>query len=301
MASPAFLEDWRRTLPLRWRGLVLPYAKGLGGLLAAYAGATALFQPWGLGLWWSFWVPMALSLLLCWWLWRPWHLLAANAKGESRRLPLMLLWFLFVVASHSLREYLHLRLGQVREVHRVAELAQPGAAVFFFLRGPYYLDKAHRGRYVDARVFKGKNGERTNHATYSYACPLLASPADTVAAPLAWLGYSYDEDLGNNLPTSDVQWRALNFGLRYDARLDSATLTNFTYLQRPEAPSLDLTLAVQASRLHVPNEPLLLLPLREPFAARGRHSLRLALGVALWGSLVVVGLLLAMPLRLEYS
>jgi hypothetical protein len=29
--------------------------------------------------------------------------------------------------------------------------------------------------------------------------------------------------------------------------------------------------------------------------------LRLALGVPLWGSLLIVGLLLVMPLRLEYS
>jgi hypothetical protein len=164
MASPAFLEGWRRTLPLRWRGLVLPYAKGLGSTLAAYAGATALFQPWGLGFWWSFWVPMGLSLLLCWWLWRPWHLLATGSKGESRRLPLLLLWFLVVVACHSLRSYLHLRLGEVREVQRVAELAQPGAAIFFFLRGPFYADKAHHGRYVDTGFVKSKDGNRSYYA-----------------------------------------------------------------------------------------------------------------------------------------
>jgi hypothetical protein len=303
MPAPAFLVDWRRTLPLRWRGLLVPYGKRLATTLAAYAGATALLRPWAWGMWWSFWVPMALSLLLAWWLWQPWHLLARGAKGESRRLPLLLLWFLVVVVCHSLREYLHLRLGQVREVHHVAELAQPGAAVFFFLRGPFYADKAHHGRYVNTGFVKSKNGNRSYYATYAYACPLLASPADTAATPSAWLGYSASLDLGNNLVTSDVKWASLNFGLRADARLDSTNLADFTYLERPEAPSPALLRAIGASPLRgaTAAEPLLLLPVREPFAARGRHALRLALGVACWGSLVILVLLLVMPLRLEYS
>jgi hypothetical protein len=100
-----------------------------------------------------------------------------------------------------------------------------------------------------------------------------------------------------------VKWASLNFGLRADARLDSTNLADFTYLERPEAPSPALLHALRASPLAgaPAAEPLLLLPVREPFAARGHHPLRLALGVVGWGSVVVVGLLLAMPLRLEYS
>jgi hypothetical protein len=302
-SGPAFWVDWRRSLPLRWRAMVVPYGKGLAFLLLAYAGATALFRPWALGMWWSLWVPMALSVLLCWWLWQPWGLLARDAKGESRRLPLLLLWVLVVLACHSLREYLHYRLGEVRTVHHVAELAQPGEAVFFFLRGPSYPDKAHHGRYLNTRFTKSKNGTRSYYTVYSYACPLLASPADTTTAPRAWLGYSYHETLGDNLTPSDVQGRSLNFGLRCDAQLDSANLADFSYLQRPEDPSPNLERAVQASRLSRASAAplLLLLPMHEPFASRGHHSLRLALGVPLWGSLLIVGLLLVMPLRLEYS
>ena len=48
---PAFLAAWWHTIPLRLRYLVRPYVKAIGGYLAAYAGATALLQPWLLGGW----------------------------------------------------------------------------------------------------------------------------------------------------------------------------------------------------------------------------------------------------------
>ncbi|MGI4761417.1 MAG: hypothetical protein ACRYF0_11955 [Janthinobacterium lividum] len=303
MASPrpVFLAAWRRTLPLRWHGLVVPYGRALLLLLAAYAGATALLRPWALGMWWALGVPLALSLLLVWWLWRRWALLARSDRGDWRGLPLMLTWFLVIVACNSLREYLHARLGEVREVYRAADLAQPGAAVFFFLRGPFYAAKIHHGRYISTSFIKSKNGNRAYYATYAYACPLLASPADMATTPRAWLGYFFNQNLGNNLVTSEVEQISRDFGRRADARLDSANLADFTYLQRPEDPSPDLLQAVRASRLGTSAAPLLLLPVRESFTVRGQHAWRLALGVTFWGSVVVVGLLLVVPLRLEYS
>ena len=179
MAGPAFFISWRGTLPVRWRGLLVPYGQALGIFVVGYAGATAAGQPWLLGHWWSLGVPALAALGVCWWLWRPWALLAANSRGETRRLPLWLLWIVLVLLGWNLRNYLRYRLGEVREVRSVQALARPGNAVFFRLHGSFYLDRAHVGRYPSSHVNTLKGGTKEYFATYDYACPLLAAAADT--------------------------------------------------------------------------------------------------------------------------
>lgn len=292
-ATPGFLADWRRSLPLRLRGLVLPYGRALGVFVAGYAGATALFEPWALGRWWGFGV--------CWGLWRPWALLARNHKGETRRLPLLFVWMLLIAVGWNTREYLRYRLGDVRDVGNVRELARPGEAVFFRLHGPCYPAKADLGRHAAWEVRKEKNGTQTYFAAAYYACPLLADAADTtdiLVTPPAWLAYTYQTQLGANLPPGERNWRYLNFVARADARLDSLNLTAFTYLLREEHPGPGLYQAVQASRLApTTGTALLLMPVQAPFAARGGNSRRLVLWLTLIGSAFVVFLLCVMPLR----
>jgi hypothetical protein len=178
MASPepAFWANWRRTLPTRWRRLMLPYFKALAFFGAGYGGATAIFRPWALGGWWTFGASLLASLGICWGLWRPWSLLARNYKGESRRLPLYFTLLLLVLLGYGLRQVLHARLGQVRDLHSVRELTQPGAATFFRLRGPFYPDKLHRGNYTVTDFTQSKNGTRSYYTGCYYACPCCLRP-----------------------------------------------------------------------------------------------------------------------------
>lgn len=297
----AFLATWWRTIPLRLRYLVRPYALALASYLAAYAGATALWQPWALGGWWTFGVPFAAGLGVCWWLWRPWALLARNYKGESRRAPLLFVWLLCLVVSPNVRQGLHARLGAVRDLRSVRELAQPGAAVFFRLHGPFYIDKLRRGHYTSTDFSKSKGGTKTYYGSCFYACPLVSAAADTATTrPVpAWLGYTYREELGYNLLPGELNWRYTNFVVRSDAQFDTLTLTHFTYLEREEAPAAGLSCAVQASPLasRVRGEPLLLTPVQTPFAQRGLSSFMLALVMMLIGSAIITFLLLVMTLR----
>jgi len=301
MAGPAFFTAWLGTLPVRWRGLLVPYGKALGIFLVGYAGATAAVRPWLLGHWWSFGVPLLAGFGVCWWLWRPWALLAANSRGETRRLPLWLLWIVLVLLGWSLRDYLRYRLGEVYDLSSVQALARPGNAVYFRLHGSFYLDRAHVGRYSSSHVNTLKGGTKNYFATYDYACPLLAAAADTSLfrlTPPAWLSYSYRADLGNDLTPGERSWRYQNFVARTDARFDSLPLARFAYLLRVDNPGPAQYRAVRASRL-APyyGSPLLLAPIRAPFAARGAHMLRLGLWLVGLGSSAVIFLLLVMPLR----
>jgi hypothetical protein len=300
-AGPALLAAWRRTLPRRWRGLVVPYGRAVGTFGAGYAAATAVLRPWALGEWWGVGASLAAGLGVCWWLWRPWALLATNAKGESRRLPLMLTWLLCLGLGLSLRAGLYARLGAVRDLASVRELAQPGDAIFFRLRGPFYVAKELRGHFEFFDISRRRNGPKEFYSTCYLACPLLATAPDTARPyrpPRAWLSYRYVEHLGDNLALAEREWRRRNFVARCEARFDTLNLTHFAYLQRPENPEEGAYQAVYAARLNRHTyPPLLLEPVQTPFAQRGRRPLGFALGLLLGGSALIVGLLLVMPLR----
>ena len=247
-------------------------------------------------------MPFAAGLGVCWGLWHPWALLARTHKGESRRAPLVFVWLLCLAVSWNVRQCLYARLGEVRDLHSVRELAQPGSAIFFRLPDSFYVDKLHRGQYATTDFSKSKNGTKTYFAACFYACPLLATAADTTSARLpapAWLGCIYREELGYNLSPGEQNWRYVNFVARTDARFDTLTLAHFTYLEREETPATDLYRAVRASRLapRTGGEPLLLTPVDTPFAMRGLHSLRLAADILLTGSAILIFLLLVMELQ----
>jgi hypothetical protein len=301
-AAQASVATWRRSLPSRWHGLVVPYGQAMGIFLADYVLATSLLRPWPLGGWWSLGVPLVAGLGVCWWLWRPWALLAPNSKGETRRLPLLLVWLLCLGLGLSLREGLYERLGQVRDLVSVRELAQPGPAIFFRLRGPFYPAKALRGHHESFYISTERGGRKHFYSTCDIACPLLAAAADTTrhhVAPLAWLSYTYEEHLGDNLAPAEREWRRENFVTRCEAQFDPLNLRNFSYLQRPEHPSEGAYQATYAARLPAyPDPPLLLEPVHTSFARRGLGALRAAAGVLLGGSALIIGLLLFMPLRL---
>lgn len=286
---------------MRWRSLVGPFVRVLAGFGASYAGATALLKPWLWGYWWSVGVPVLAGLGGCWWLWRPWALLAANAKGESRRVPLLFTWVLLALLGWGLRNYLRYRLGEVRDLRSVHELASPGNAVFFRLRGPFYADQAHLGRCPLLHVTTRKGGSKQYAATSNYAWPLLAAAADTTTyrlTPPAWLSYTYRADLGIDLPPGERSWRYQNFLARADAHFDSLRQRPFTYLLRLDRPGRGQYRAVRASKL-APyyGSPLLLAPIWAPFAERGARTRRLLLWAAGLGGVGISLLLLIMPLR----
>lgn len=282
--------------------LLKPFFKGLGWHLAGYGVATVLLRPWGLGAAWSVVVPLLAGVALAAWLWTPWRILAPNSKGSDGRLgPLLVTLLVCVGAGWCLRQLLHARLGEVRDLRSIHELAQPGNAVFFRLHGPFYLDKPHRGEYTDTSATKNK-GTTTYYAHYYYACPLLASPADTatpVPTVAAWLGYTDDNELGRNLSVGERRWRSLNFFTRCQARFDTLDLGRFTYLERAEAPEAGLFAAVGRSRLSLgsPYESLVLTPVAEDFARRGLVWLPRALSIVLAGSAIVGLMLLATGLQ----
>ena len=293
-----FFTSWFRSWPWRLRCLVGPYFVVLVAFVAGYAGLTTLLRPWALDRWWSIGVPAVAGFGACWLLWHPWALLARNFKGETRRLPLMLVWPIVIAVGVCEYNYLHYRLGAVRDVYSVPELARPNKAYLFRLRGPFVVSRSVTGRYAASECSQGKDGTRHHYATCYYACPVLTNMTDTLVQPAAWLLYSYQEGLGDNLTDGELGWRYQNFLARCDAHLDSLNLQDFAYLVRAEHAYRSAYRAVHASRLAPAcGTPLLLLPVRAAFAGRGSHSLHWALWLASIGSFLVVFLLLVMPLE----
>lgn len=302
VAGEASLASWRQSLPSRWRSLVRPYGQAMSTYVVGYVGATTLLRPWLLGGWWSTGVPLAAGLGVCWWLWQPWAALASNAKGEgeSRRLPLMLVWLLCLCLGLSLRAGLYYRLGPVHTLGSVGELVQPGDAVFFQLRGPFYAARALHGHFESFDITQNRGGPKQFYSTCYLACPLLATAADTAqhqAAPLAWLSYCFKEHLGDDLAPAEREWRRLNFVARCEARFDTLNLTRFSYLERPENLEEGAYQATYAAHLPTRANVPLLAPVQAPLARRGLRPLGWALYLLLGGSALLIGLLLVMPLR----
>ncbi|QKG53383.1 hypothetical protein [Hymenobacter sp. BRD67] len=70
-----------------------------------------------------------------------------------------------------MRNYLRYRVGEVRDLRSVRELAQPGEAVFFRLHSSYYADRPHLGRYAAPHIYILKGGSKRFEASVAYACP----------------------------------------------------------------------------------------------------------------------------------
>ncbi|MFD1467338.1 hypothetical protein ACFQ48_03800 [Hymenobacter caeli] len=296
-----FLSFCVGTLPLRLRCLVKPYLQALVLFVVGFAGLTALLTPWALGYWWSVGVPVTAGFGACWWLWYSWAPLARNYKGETRLAPLVLALATFVTMGFNFNAYLFFRLGEVRDVQNTKELLLPSTAIFFRLRGPFYAGKPMMGRHIVHYSESERGGARRYYAKYYYACPLLAYATDTtniLVTPPAWLGFAYEQFLGENLSFGKLDTRQQDFAVNCEARVKSLNLTNFTYLVRDEEVSNGLYRAVHASRLApTSGTPLLLLPAWTPFAQRGNDSLHWTLLLTAIGSASIVLLLLVMPLR----
>ena len=157
------------------------------------------------------------------------------------------------------------------------------------------------GRHVVHYSESERDGTRRYYAKHYYACPLLAGAMDTtniLVTPPAWLGFAYEQFLGENLSFGKLDTRQEDFVVSCEARVKSLNLKNFTYLVRDEKVSDDLYRAVHTSRLApTSGTPLLLLPAWTPFAQRGNDSLHWTLLFTSIGSASIVLLLLVMPLR----
>lgn len=278
--------------------MAVPYLRAVSIFVGIYVGLVAVFRPWnpGTNVWWRVAAPLVAGFVVCCWLWRPWALLARNVKGESRRLPLLLVWLVIFAAGFNVYNLLHYRLGKVRDLHAVAELAHPGDVFFFRLRGPSEVSKRFTGRESATGMRKQKGGTQKFYATVYYASPLLASATDTVAQPCAWLSHSFEEELGDNLTPGELGWRYQNFLVYSDARFNSLNLNDFTYLVRADIPD-EAYVAAGNSRLPASSSPLLLEAVRVPFSERGLGSFFWAVTLTLGGSILIFLLLLLMPLR----
>ena len=301
--SPHFGDwaAWQASIPRRVRGLLLPYLKAWLGFELAYTGLLLLVRPWRpeTNYWWAVGLPVAGGFAALWWLWRQWALLARNFKGESRRLPLLYAWPVFVVAGLFTYHFLHYRFGEVQVVTDIAELNAPSDAFFFRLRGPFYLGRQLASRTEEVERQTYRSGNWNADASCYYAIPLLRAPADTMASPRAWVSYHFRTDLGQNLSDGETDWRYQNALAYDDAQLDSLNLADFTYLARADRAPQAAYAAVyaSASAKNLNHDILLLESVRAPFAARGMNYLRWGFLLSGLGSAFIVVLLMTMKLR----
>lgn len=290
-------------LTLRIHRLIWPLVQRVGLFLGLYAGGIAAL----LLLWpgvdfpetpLEVWLPALAGLGLVVSLWKPWALLRHNTQWDYRIWPLIFVWFLLISTSWNMYDYLHERLGGVREIHQVAELAQPGPARFFVLKTPFLVSKRFAGAKATSEVL---GRQSTLYGNLYFACPLLATPADTLHPAPAWLEVSYSENLGDNLHLAVADSLYNEFIRRSEAEFMASPLPTFTYLVRAaNSETRDaLRAAVRTSSLAPPAAtiPLIFLPVNEPLDARGSATLPWLLGFGAGGLGLVVLLLLKLPLQ----
>ena len=290
-------RELRTAWQIRRDYLLKPFFKGLGGYVAGFAAATALVRPWGLLYLWSLGGSVLGTLALCAWLWRPWVVIS-NAGRQSRFSALVFVAVLGIALGCSVSALLHARLGEVRDLRSVAQLAQPGEALYFRLHNRFSSPPAYRGEFADTSHTESK-GKKSYYAECYCAYPLLASAADTSRPAAGWLGYSESVKLGTSLPTSEQQRLSSAFFNHCDSSFAKLTV-RFEYLRREENPPDGLYRAVQASRLQPSSQlddPQLYSPLTTPFSQRGWSDLKLVLGIGLCGSAFFTFMLLTLNLR----
>lgn len=191
---------------LRIRRLIGPLVQRVALFLGLYAGLNAALLLLWPGLDFpetplKYWLPILAGLVPVVSLWKPWALLRHNAQWDHRLLPMIVVWFLLVSTCWNLYDYLTERLGQVREIHQLAELAQPGPARFFVLKTPCLVSQRFAGGKATSEVL---GRQATLYGNLYFACPLLATPADTLQPAPAWLGVSYSASLGDDLKQAEA-------------------------------------------------------------------------------------------------
>lgn len=288
---------------LRLHRLIWPLMQRTGLFLGLYVGTNAAL----LLLWpgveisvnlLKYWLPILAGLVPIVSLWKPWALLRHDSQRDHRLPPLAVLWFLLVSTCWNSYDYLGERLGAVREIHQLAELAQPGSARFFVLKTPFIASQRFAGSKVTSEVLGRQSALYGNQY---FACPLLVSPADTLHPAPAWLGVSHFESLGDNLQQDEADSLYNQFIQRSEAGFNRHPLPAFTYLMRAaNSETRDgLCEAVRSSRLAPPPavKPLILLPVNEPLSARGANTLPWLWGLGISSLAVIVLLLLKLPLQ----
>ncbi|RZK21460.1 MAG: hypothetical protein EOO56_11295, partial [Hymenobacter sp.] len=295
---------FQETLRLKLRYILWPYTRVL---LALVAGAAlfhvALFKalpqyepPDWL---WTFVGPLVgglLVVLLA--LWPNFRLIKEKqaGKGSLGQLLAIVALAIFALTWSSGGHYLRAMLSPLQPLPTLAELSRYAPTRYYQVQW-LRLDTLHAGNGFRSEI-TGRNSEHLYFNLF-IACPAAPS-ADSTAAVPAWVGFCYTHEMSSRASPAEKRMALHAFLVTSSHQFNLDNARPCAYLARSPNDNERAGLreaATHSTRYRAAAEPpLILLPVYEPFAQRGRTA-----GRTFWWSLGIGNglfllLLLALPL-----
>ncbi|WP_400190621.1 hypothetical protein [Hymenobacter sp. B81] len=227
---------------------------------------------------WMLWLPLVPGTLLVLLTLRPrLNLLRPQRRGDSSMFLGMMACASLVLPSISATDFIASRRGKLTALDSITQLPHRPPTDFYTVRD-FYLGKRQAAFYPETQA-TGKNSQRLDVTLYA-SYPLFATAADTLEGrPVAWLGASISEVIDNRISHAQREGAQQQFMERAHRVLQQQRPEQFAYLQRVRnaGDAQPFRAAVAASPWGIIGTAVsvVLLPVNEPFAARGAAAWRL--------------------------
>jgi len=214
-----------------------------------------------------------------------------STAGSYRFMAMLLIMAPAILAQR----YLVIATGELTALGSIAGIAEHPPSRYYSIQD-YHIDKNIVGVHADA-VPAGKYDEDLEYRLY-FAVPIFDVPSDTLDSNVAaWMGVDYMWTISNRTSEEEKREKWRQFSHESYARFDAADLRQFVYLEQvgvTEDRDGYMKAVAACSRYRSGDEVPVLLPVDEPFEARGGGALTAA--VAAFGiSALVMFLFIAFP------
>lgn len=219
-------------------------------------------------------IPMVLSGLIAWLLFRPkLKLLNLEMKnGNLRDFYSFILWIILSIPLIISQEYIITALGKLTELKSINEINKFEATKYYSIKN-YYVYKNVYGVYPTFDV-SGKYNESLNLHIY-FAAPIFEFESDTNnIEPAGWLGIKYDETISNKLELDEKDKKYQEFINESISNFQYKNISDFIYLDRIKHSDKKegFIEAVRTNPIYKPNE-IILEAVNEPFESRNGNKL----------------------------
>ncbi|MCC9166400.1 rhomboid family intramembrane serine protease [Pontibacter harenae] len=205
-----------------------------------------------------------------------------------------------VVAQH----YIVTATGKLVQVENINQIGQQKLSRYYTVED-YYLDKANVQIFPYSEV-SGKNNQYLNFYLHAVV-PILGAAADTISTqPIqGWLGVKFSHQVSNRLSPQGKEAAYQKFMQESWEEFQVQNTAQFQYLDRIGS-STDLdkyrTAVKGKSSFYTTSEPVILVPVHQPYAARNGNKLSwifgsFGIGSAVW--LLMISLAKFRPFQLK--
>ncbi|NML37229.1 rhomboid family intramembrane serine protease [Chitinophaga sp. G-6-1-13] len=212
-------------------------------------------------------LPLVLAFVPAWyWIWPRIALLELRHDRSD------MLYYLVVYIGLALpviltQHYIRNEKQTLLQLQTMAEISQRPAEAYQVKQ--WYVAKQDASVWTNVSI-EGKHGSLFVFSMY-VTVPVFTAPGDTITGKcLAWYGIKYHTSMSNRLSDEEKGARCDDFLQRSWQRFQEKNVYSCTYLERPGYTSerANFRNAANLNKRYSYAEDILLLPMRQPFAAR---------------------------------